>query len=379
MLTIDKKTKFEQVRDSLREMLLSGQLAPGSRFCSENKLTKMFGVARMTVNKALTVLESEGLLNRVQGKGTFVSDQADKLRAERNAVRRQPVALVTSYRPQDTNVMAYTCMQYIHYFDDKAYEGNYSVNVYNLQGYDRIPDNIISELSSDKYSCIIIYHLPEIIDRNYEISRLKKRTSTPIVLGGEESDLVDCVDYDQRWIGWRGGDYLMELGHRKLAFLGYHTNLSWMHDRIAGFTAACDAGLNSCESHRVFYIKGNQFCPGSFEMLTEMFDEIVSSCTALMCANDELASMFIDIAKQRNLSIPDDLSIIGADDNISQRELNLTTFKMSGEEIARHSLEFMEKRILQPSGYVPEKLLLKPRLLERDSAIVCDKMEVIQV
>lgn len=35
MLTIDKKTKFEQVRDSLREMLLSGQLAPGSRFYSE--------------------------------------------------------------------------------------------------------------------------------------------------------------------------------------------------------------------------------------------------------------------------------------------------------------------------------------------------------
>lgn len=379
MLTIDKKTKFEQVRDSLREMLLSGQLSPGSRFYSENKLTSMFGVARMTVNKALTVLENEGLLNRVQGKGTFVAKRVDKLRSERDAVRRQPIALVTSFRPQDVNSLALTCMQCINYIDDKAYDDGYSVTVFNLQGYDRITDEVINELSSNKYSSILLYHLPECADFENEILRLKKATSTPIVLGGEISELVDCIDYDQYWIGWRGGDYLMELGHRKLAFLGYHSDFSWMHDRIAGFTSACEAGFETCESHRIFYISGNRYCSGSMDVLAGIFDDIVSSCTALMCANDELVSMFMEIASQRNIKVPEDISIIGADDNIVSRDLNITTFKITGDEIARSCLDIIEKRISLSGGDSPEKILLKPRLLERGTARVCERMDVIEV
>ncbi len=180
----------------------------------------MLGVARMTVNKALSVLESEGLLERVQGKGTFVAKRVDLLRSERNAARRLPLALVTSYRPEDAKITTYMSLQFINYIDDKAYEANYSVNVFNFQDYDCIPDEAFGELCSDKFSCIIIYHLPGFKDLEHEIKRLKNNTMIPIILGGEVSDQVDCVDYDHKWIGWRGADYLMELGHRELAFSG---------------------------------------------------------------------------------------------------------------------------------------------------------------
>jgi DNA-binding GntR family transcriptional regulator len=42
---------------------------------SEATLTQEFGLARGTVVKALDALEQEGLVTRVQGRGTFVRDQ----------------------------------------------------------------------------------------------------------------------------------------------------------------------------------------------------------------------------------------------------------------------------------------------------------------
>ncbi len=138
-----------------------------------------------------------------------------------------------------------------------------------------------------------------------------------------------------------------------------------MKDRVEGFQAACDAGLNTCHNSKVFYISGNSFFPGAQKELVELFDDIVSSCTALMCANDELAAMFLEVANQRQLVVPDCISIIGADDSGTLRDLNLTTFKLTGEEIACSCLALREKRIAQSGPWGPEAVLLKPRLLRR--------------
>ena len=58
----------------LKEQILSGKLAPGDRMPSEAELTRRFGVSRVVIRQALGILEEEGLVIRVKGKGTFVSD-----------------------------------------------------------------------------------------------------------------------------------------------------------------------------------------------------------------------------------------------------------------------------------------------------------------
>ena len=57
--------------------------------------------------------------------------------------------------------------------------------------------------------------------------------------------------------------------------------------------------------------------------------------------------------------------IIGADDSGTSRDFNLTTFKLTGEEIACSCLAMLEKIIAQSGPRVPETGLLKPRLLRR--------------
>ncbi len=75
---------YIQISESLLEQIESGILSPGDRLPSERDLSQMFGVNRMTLRKALSRLELQGLLNRRQGAGTYVSEpkierQADLL------------------------------------------------------------------------------------------------------------------------------------------------------------------------------------------------------------------------------------------------------------------------------------------------------------
>lgn len=63
--------KHVQVREYVRELIAGAE--PGSPAPSERELVQHFGVARMTVRQALDALVSEGLLERVPGRGTFVA------------------------------------------------------------------------------------------------------------------------------------------------------------------------------------------------------------------------------------------------------------------------------------------------------------------
>lgn len=63
--------KHVQVREYVRELIADAQ--PGSAAPSERELVGRFGVARMTVRQALDALVAEGLLERVPGRGTFVT------------------------------------------------------------------------------------------------------------------------------------------------------------------------------------------------------------------------------------------------------------------------------------------------------------------
>ncbi len=64
--------KYLQVRDYLRA-LATRDLAPGDPVPSERMLCERFGVSRMTVRQAVDALVVDGLLERVQGRGTFVA------------------------------------------------------------------------------------------------------------------------------------------------------------------------------------------------------------------------------------------------------------------------------------------------------------------
>lgn len=64
---------YIQLKEILKSDILEGMFAPNQQMPSESELINKFGVSRITVRQALSELQSEGLIFRVHGKGTFVS------------------------------------------------------------------------------------------------------------------------------------------------------------------------------------------------------------------------------------------------------------------------------------------------------------------
>jgi GntR family histidine utilization transcriptional repressor len=64
---------YSRVKQHLKAGLADGRWRPGELMPSEAELVAQFGVSRMTVSRALRELQSEGLVERVQGVGTFAA------------------------------------------------------------------------------------------------------------------------------------------------------------------------------------------------------------------------------------------------------------------------------------------------------------------
>jgi len=66
------KTLYLQIEESLEEGIRTGKYPINSKLPSENALCKMFNVSRITIRKALNILENKGMVYSIHGKGTFV-------------------------------------------------------------------------------------------------------------------------------------------------------------------------------------------------------------------------------------------------------------------------------------------------------------------
>lgn len=71
--SIEVKKIYEEVADSILLMIKNGQLQPGDKLDSVEKLAKKFSVGRSTIREALSGLRAMGLVVMRQGEGTFVT------------------------------------------------------------------------------------------------------------------------------------------------------------------------------------------------------------------------------------------------------------------------------------------------------------------
>ena len=64
---------YVRIRETLREMIATGEVERGQKLPSENELAAQYGVSRMTVRQGISELIDDGLVYRRHGVGTFVT------------------------------------------------------------------------------------------------------------------------------------------------------------------------------------------------------------------------------------------------------------------------------------------------------------------
>jgi GntR family histidine utilization transcriptional repressor len=98
---------YERMKTQIRAKIETGEWPVDHRIPSENELVETLGVSRMTANRALRELANEGVITRVQGRGSFVAAKkrsapalgvrniADEI-LERGSVHRMELILAQS-------------------------------------------------------------------------------------------------------------------------------------------------------------------------------------------------------------------------------------------------------------------------------------------
>jgi LacI family transcriptional regulator len=138
--------------------------------------------------------------------------------------------------------------------------------------------------------------------------------------------------------GHRATDALIDAGHRRIAII---TGELWMdaaRDRLKGYRQALATADIPYDPSLVR--EGNWQTSAGYEQ-THVLMDLPRPPTAIFCSNDRMAVGCYEALKERRLAIPDDVSVIGYDDEEVARHLSpqLTTLVLPHREMGRWAVE----------------------------------------
>lgn len=173
---------------------------------------------------------------------------------------------------------------------------------------------------------------------------------------------------DNRLAGYKAAEYLVSKGHERIGFLaGPSDNFSYASkERFIGFCQCLkDKGITFETSYyeecKFWHVQaGNE----GFSRLYKRHPDI----TAVFATSDLLATGIMNFARSQNIKMPDELSIVGFDDDyISEYSTpRLTTFRQDTESVANLAAELLLQHIIGIP--VPNNMIHLPaRFVERDS------------
>lgn len=94
----DKRPIYEQIKDRIKKLILTGALKPGEKVYSVREMAQMLSINPNTIQKAFRELETEGYIHTVQGKGSFVvSDALDKAKLIENELSQKLFKLIQEF------------------------------------------------------------------------------------------------------------------------------------------------------------------------------------------------------------------------------------------------------------------------------------------
>ena len=187
-----------------------------------------------------------------------------------------------------------------------------------------------------------------------------------VVLNHYLEDLpVSCVAVDNRTGAERVVDYLVRLGHKEIGTITGDLKTQAGLDRLDGFVKAMKARDLSVKDA---YIRFGDFGLPSARAGAEALLSLQDRPTALFVGSDEMALEAVNVALARGLRVPEELSVVGFDDNpvAAHARIPLTTVRQPLSDMGRMGFEVLAQA-MNGKKQAPTKLLLPTELVERES------------
>jgi LacI family transcriptional regulator len=194
------------------------------------------------------------------------------------------------------------------------------------------------------------------------------RAGFPFVAFGRSDLDVDFpyVDEDGRHGLELVTRHLIDLGHRRLAFISAPNGLMFCLYRRAGLGAALEhCGLSMPPEYRIV---GDLTQEGGFRAMNHLL-ELSPRPTAVIACNDLMALGAISAAQKRGLVVGRDIAVTGFDDIplAEHSHPSLTTVRQPIYEIGRRTCDMLI-RLIRGEAVTERHILLQPELIVRESS-----------
>jgi GntR family transcriptional regulator, arabinose operon transcriptional repressor len=354
-----KKLGYQEIRDSIRDEIEARRYGQGERLPSDAELAVRFDVSRLTIIRALRELESEGLVQRRAGSGTYVRSGAIESAALVFGLLMPDVGDGEVFEPISHGIVR--AGEALHHrmlwgnapdaWDDKE-----------RQAQDLCRYFIERKVHGVFFAPVEL--TPNQLAVNQRIAENLSEAGIPIVLVDRcflpypDRSRYDLVGIDNRRAGFRMTRHLQRAGCRRIAFAHRPGSAATVDVRKAGYREAMWA---AGEPFAEFATDGANLDDLSVFLESARPDGFV-------CANDLTAAKLMHNLLQLGRRIPEDLRMVGINDVKYARFLPvpLTTLRQPCEQIGAAALNVMLERIQSPAAPIRE-VLLDCELVERQS------------
>ena len=348
--------KYRQLVERFRSQMQSGALRPGDRLPSLKEMREDEGLSRPTVEKAYSLLERDGLIERLHGAGVFVCEP--KRKAEKRPVSRT-IGLSGG---------GFGCAGVSPYWSELMGGAREAAS---SAGFDLLLLDSKINNGWEKADGVLV------CDWNDAKKPRKEVPGMPLVSLRTPIRGVASVFADDEGGAHDATEFLLGLGHQKIAFLHGYDDHAVVHNRLSGYRSALrEAGIAPdprwMRCLRGSYDLGQRFTTEARKnMLLWLRDDWRElGCTALLCHNDEAAAGAIAALQEAEIRVPDEVSVVGFDGTeycdwvqpaLSSVELPLRKIGAAGVELLLQQIQSEQSK--------SEHRVLEVQLRERKSTI----------
>lgn len=345
--------RYIQAKTILAEAIRSGVIPAGAKLPSTSVIGAQINVSLITAHKAIQCLVDEGWLLRERGRGTFVRNDFQESVAARPRYR---VALVLHPAIPAGDFYHGALLQGIHFAAERS-----NIVVEQVIKRSRQQDDL-GTVDADGFICFHPYR------ENFErLEAIAERTSVVVAGGSLERTLLHCVD-SQNFEGARQAvRHLVELGHERIAIVNGPLGSTNCLHRFEGYVAELESNGIPVRDEYIFNAASAQGVGAVLDRLAETIKGR-GRPTAIFACGYYLVLDVMTLLQQLEISIPQDISLVGFDDPKSASLLNpaLTTVLQPVEEIGQRAFERVVQ-LLDGEVPSPRTLLLPTSLVVRDS------------
>jgi DNA-binding LacI/PurR family transcriptional regulator len=344
------KPLYMVVRDAVREAIDNGIFSPGEQMPSTKELSEQMAVSLVTAHRALQELVTAGVLQRSQGRGTFVHDRYLETRGMMMDVR---LGLIFNREASIAD-----------FYHGQILEGVRQAA--QSLGIDLVMLRFGEDVRKECGGYLFVNPLPGELEA---LSDTSKRRPPTVVVGAHSSVTeIPSIDVDNLDLARQAVQHLTALGHSRIAYIGQADQISNSRDRWQGFVEACkDRGVTLREHNVVRSTSWRLSEPEKMTLIRTLSSP--GRPTAVFAAGYYFALDLYTAAATVGLRIPEDLSVVGVDDPPSAPLLMppLTTLRQPLIQLGHAAVTALAGKIQHPDGPM-EPRVLRAELVARKSS-----------